>query len=156
MRSAARCNRGVMRGCTECAVAVAPGNQASSSSLSRTRPWLGGALLFGVSMGVTLLLVWPTEGGVGARGSGVGLSSEQALAVAQHPPPVSEANLPRRADDFDGIPDRLAGMYAEPALLDLLEDADSADPEVSAEAQRVLREHQMLPAEIGASSSAVE
>lgn len=107
-------------------------------------------------MGVTLLLVWPTEGGVGARGSGVGLSSEQALAVAQHPPPVSEASLPRRADDFDGIPDRLAGMYAEPALLDLLEDADSADPEVSAEAQRVLREHQMLPAEIGASSSAVE
>jgi hypothetical protein len=47
-------------------------------------------------------------------------------------------------------------MYAQPALLDLLEDADSADPAVSAEAWRVLREHEMLPAEIGASSSAVE
>jgi hypothetical protein len=47
-------------------------------------------------------------------------------------------------------------MYAEPALLDLLEDAESADREVSADAQRVLREHQMLPAEIPASTSAVE
>jgi hypothetical protein len=121
------------------------------------RSWVGGTLLFCVAMGGTLLLAWPSGGGAGAHGTGIGLSGEQAMVVAQHVSPVPEASTPRRdAADFDGIPDRLAGMYAEPALLDLLEDANSADPEVSAEALRVMREHEMLPAEIDASTSAVE
>jgi hypothetical protein len=138
-------------------VTVAPRNLASSSSRSRMRSWVGGALLFGVAMGGTLLLVWPPVGGVGAHGPDIGLSVEQRLVVVQHVPPVSEASTARRADDdLDGITDHIAGMYAEPAVLDLLEDADSADPQVSAEAQRVLREHEMLPAEIPASASTVE
>jgi hypothetical protein len=37
-------------------------------------------------------------------------------------------------------------MFAEPALLDLLEDAGSADPLVSEEATRVLHEYAMLSA----------
>jgi hypothetical protein len=84
----------------------------------------------------------------GADGQATDTAGQQLLA--------EDADLSGDDSGFDQIPDRLAGMYAQPALLDLLEDADSPDPAVSAEARRVLREHEMLPAEIGASSSAVE
>jgi hypothetical protein len=134
---------------------------------------LGAVLLFGASMGGTLLRVWPSNSQMSASVADVDTSDEQTLAVQSAPvvPGVhgggqvtdaaGQLALPEDGDltgddEFDAIPDRLAGMYAEPALLDLLEDADSPDPQVSEEARRVLREHEMLPAEVGASTSAAE
>jgi hypothetical protein len=134
---------------------------------------VGAVLLFGASMGGTLLVVWPSGNQASARGADADMSDQQSLAVQSAPvvpdvhvgrqvtDPAGQLALPEDGDltgddEFDAIPDRLAGMYAEPALLDLLEDADSSDPQVSEEARRVLREHEMLPAEVGASTSAAE
>lgn len=137
-------------------------------------PWLGASLLFTFSMGATLLLIWPSDSQLGPRSGGAVVSGEVMPASSAVPTVLDaqvagQAAIPAGGDrlspdaspsseggEFDHIPDRLAGMYAEPALLDLLEDADSSDPQVSAEARRVLREHEMLPAEIAASTSAVE
>lgn len=64
--------------------------------------------------------------------------SAQPSAPSSAPPPAPESTQSH-------TPEALAAVYAEPALIDLLEDAASPDPGVRAEAAEVLRAQELLP-----------
>lgn len=120
-------------------------------------------VLFVTSFSVALLLVWP-EGGRPAAASGlahVAATPVLALAIDGSVPDAVPAGLPvpdpappatSHSPGEQAEEERLAAVFAEPALIDLLEDASAADPQVREEAERILREEGLLPAHLAASA----
>jgi hypothetical protein len=98
-------------------------------------------ILFMASLLGTLLMIWPQQ----REAPTTAAAAMPATVVA--PPPAAEADpqttvaTPQSGVmDQDEDPARTAAALAEPALLDLLDDAGSSDPWVREDAQRLLRD----------------
>jgi hypothetical protein len=103
-------------------------------------------LLFTTSLLGTLLVVLPQRAEdtrVEAESAALVSTVEVSRAVPDAAPP----SAPPAATEstLSHTPEELAAAYAEPALIDLLEDAASPDPGVRAEADEVLRAQELLP-----------
>jgi hypothetical protein len=120
---------------------------AASVASTSTRPgaWpVGLGLLFAASLLGTLLVVWPEQQEPTAP-----LAAAVPTRDAAPVPPMPDMNQATAApalspdvEEHDGDPVRTLAAMAEPAMLDLLEDAESPDPSVRYEASRLLRDQE--------------
>jgi hypothetical protein len=125
----------------------------SAGPVHRHLIWPALALLVAVSLGATIVIAWPERPSASRGTSPVVTDSAPAAAAIPATPVPATSNVVQQESAAAEVPPELFAMYAEPALLDLLEDAESPDLQVREEALRLLRDHEMLPQEPGASTS---